>query len=225
MMKRFGYLLSIGVLLVGFLGVVNKAPFQVLADDDEDEYEYEDYEDEGRSEDDYEDEEDDYEGYEYETGGQQGSQYQSTREGLFNSPVDAWNKWTRSSIQPATPVAPPLQETKDVSFKLSNGSTASMVAVPFKGQIFVPIKTAAEFLGATAHFYEKEHAVEVVKGEKQFIVKLGSKAIYENMKKTPMPLPIMEFEQEMYIPLSVLIGVLGYSADWTGDSIMLNGGM
>ncbi|OKO88701.1 hypothetical protein BRO54_3567 [Geobacillus proteiniphilus] len=46
--------------------------------------------------------------------------------------------------------------------------------------------------------------------------------VYENMKKTPMPLPIFMEQGKLYIPISVLANGLGFQVAWTGEQIQID---
>jgi Copper amine oxidase N-terminal domain len=180
----------------------------VYADDDE-KYEHKlEYEDEDRHEDDYdhEDEEEHEDGY--------GSK-EYYREERTIVKREYWYKWSRSADLPDEYVVTPVSSKQTVPICLESKPPLYTTVIPMQGQIFVPLEDTAKYLGASVIIYPNSQIGEIQLGDHHLIVKNGTRVVYENMRKTPMPLPIFAEKEKLYIPISVLANGLGFQVTWT----------
>ncbi|WP_042349873.1 copper amine oxidase N-terminal domain-containing protein [Bacillus massiliigorillae] len=127
-----------------------------------------------------------------------------------NEVMESWSKWSRSAAIGVSQEQLPIKDSMKV--KIQNGNESiTVVAYPYRSEVMIPIKETSELLGADVAIYENIQAVEVVYQQKQLICRLGSRAVYENGLKTPMPVPTLAYNNELYAPISVLANGLGYT--------------
>jgi hypothetical protein len=186
----------------------------VYADDDE-KYEYKlENGDEDRYEDDYdyEDEEEHKDGYRSEEYYWKNIKVQEERTSVKR---EYWYKWSRSADLPDEYVATPISSKQTVPIYLESKAPLYTTVIPMQGQIFVPLEDTAKYLGASVIIYPNSQIGEIQLGHHHLIVKNGTRVVYENMRKTPMPLPIFSEKGKLYIPISVLANGLGFQVTWT----------
>ncbi|EID43924.1 copper amine oxidase N-terminal domain-containing protein [Parageobacillus thermoglucosidasius] len=126
-----------------------------------------------------------------------------------------WYKWSRSADLPDEYVATPISSRQTVPIYLESKAPLYTTAIPMQGQIFVPLEDTAEYLGASVIIYPNSQIGEIQLGDRHLIVKNGTRVVYENMRKTPMPLPVFSEKEKLYIPISVLANGLGFQVTWT----------
>ena len=86
--------------------------------------------------------------------------------------------------------------------------------IPKQGQITIPAVEVAEALGANVTYYRTSKIAEIQLDANELIFKSGSNAVYENNEKTPMSVEAMLYQDELYIPISVLANGLGLTVTW-----------
>ncbi|OZI11041.1 hypothetical protein CEW92_13605 [Bacillaceae bacterium SAS-127] len=180
------------------------------ADEDEyeeyehDEHEYEEYEE-------YEDDEYDDNRYEQEESKQ---------------PVieESWYSWSRASVVNLANEPLPLTKQQEVKLQQQNETEISIEAIPYQGQLLVPLTETVQYLGDEVYEYKKSKVVEVVDEDTHLIFKEGSRAVYENMAKTPMPTAALNFNGKMYVPVNVIGGALGWDVSWSNERIFMKKG-
>ncbi|MDQ0163202.1 copper amine oxidase N-terminal domain-containing protein [Aeribacillus alveayuensis] len=201
----------------------------VQADDDEKEYEgrIEEYEHENDDDDEHNDEEryeDEY-AKEFKEERNANDNYYKQNSGTYENRIvlkqEYWYKWSRSPEAPDKFAATPISSEKTVPIQFKEKDLLYTNVVPMEGQLFVPLEETAQHLGASVIVYSTSKIAEIKLNDKLLIVKNGSRAAYENMKKTPMPLPIFEKNQKLYIPISVLANSLGFQVTWTKQQQIL----
>ncbi|MCZ0757016.1 copper amine oxidase N-terminal domain-containing protein [Anoxybacillus sp. J5B_2022] len=126
-----------------------------------------------------------------------------------------WYKWSRSANIPNEYATTPISSKQTVPIYLESKDPLYITAIPVQGQIFVPFEDTAKYLGASVTVYPNSQIGEIQLNHRHLIVKNGTRVAYENMKKTPMPLPIFSENGELYIPISVLANGLGFQVAWT----------
>ncbi|RAK19473.1 copper amine oxidase-like protein [Anoxybacillus vitaminiphilus] len=204
----------------------------VQADDDEKKYEergeYEhenddeyDHDDDERYEEEYDEEYDEEFEEERNANGSYYEQNTGTSEKRITLKQEYWYKWSRSPEAPDKFAATPISSEKTVPIQFKEKDLLYTNVIPMKGQLFVPLEETAQHLGASVIVYSTSKIAEIKLNDKLLIVKNGSRAAYENMKKTPMPLPIFEKNQKLYIPISVLANSLGFQVTWTKQQQIL----
>lgn len=207
-----------GAALVFLLGMSVPTYF-VWADD----HEYEEYDE---HEDEYEDEEygeheSEYE-YEYEDhlgddDDDDDDEYEYDYEDWQQAPVEiepdvSWDVWSRtlSAGQGTLPFA----ISQMVTIENSDGKQLESYVIPKQGQIMVPAVKVAEFLGANVIYYKTSKIAEIQLDGNELVFKSNSNAVYENNEKTPMPVEAMMYQNELYIPISVLTNGFSFSVTW-----------
>ncbi|MGJ7034854.1 copper amine oxidase N-terminal domain-containing protein [Anoxybacillus eryuanensis] len=130
-----------------------------------------------------------------------------------------WYKWSRSPEMPNEYENMPINDRQTMTIAMAAKNPIRVVAVPMKGQIFVPLEETAKYIGASVTVYSRSQIAEMQLGEHHLIVKNGTRVAYETMKKTPMPLPLFSEGGKMYIPISVLANGLGLEVRWMGQQI------
>ena len=191
-----------------FLLTMMVPTYFVWANDDDDEYEGEhEYEEYDREGDDYRyREEDDKHGDEYDD-----------EEIRQPSPVETvpsatWNVWSRTLDTEKGEL--PLDISETVKIENQDGKQMNAYVIPNEGEVMIPAVKTADLIGATAKYYKKTKIAEMQLDANELIVKSGSNAVYENETKTPMPAEAMMYQDELYIPISVLTNGLGLNVTW-----------
>lgn len=126
-----------------------------------------------------------------------------------------WYKWSRSADIPNEYAKTPISSKQTVPIYFGSKDPLYITAIPVQGQIFVPFEDTAKYLGASVMIYPNSQIGEIQLNHRHLIVKNGTRVAYENMKKTPMPLPIFLENGKLYIPISVLANGLGFQVAWT----------
>lgn len=203
--------------LVLFLLMSSIGPtYLVWANDDDDHYEYEGY---GRDVHERYDEEDEYE-YEYE--------YEENDDDDEYEEEDGEENWQQDSVEfPSTTTWDVWSRTVDMNqgvlpfeipdtMKIENqdGKQIDSYVMPTQGEMMVPAVETAELVGATVHYYPKTEIAEMSLDGYELIVRVGSNAVYENDKKTPMSVEAMMNQDKLYMPISVLTNGLGLTVTW-----------
>ncbi|WP_203362734.1 copper amine oxidase N-terminal domain-containing protein [Bacillus sp. REN10] len=177
-------------------------PIQATYADDDDEYEsYEDY-DEG-----YEEEED--------------GEWYGTEEKRQTMIEETWYAWSRASSAILANETLPVTKQQEVKLQLPNKTAIWIDVLPYQGQLLVPLKSVAQYLGADVYVYKNSRAMEVVDEDVHLIFKEGSLAVYENMAKTPMPTATLNVNGKVYVPISVIGGALGWDVSWTDETVQM----
>ncbi|MFC0297574.1 copper amine oxidase N-terminal domain-containing protein [Geobacillus jurassicus] len=133
-----------------------------------------------------------------------------------------WYKWSRSADIPNEYEETPISSKQIVPIRLMSKAPLYIMVIPKQGQIFVPLEDTARYLGASVTIYPYSQIGEIQLGDHYLIVRNGTRVVYENMKKTPMPLPIFMEQGKLYIPISVLANGLGFQVAWTGEQIQID---
>lgn len=211
-MKKIVKLLLLPLIAVFVLSNVEL----VKADDDHHEKHYEKkYKDDDHDEKDYKD--DDYDEKDYKDDEYEGDSYNNSSEMTdFQQQVTTWNVWTRE-IGSTNQGALPIKSPANVKIKI-DGTNSEIFAVPTGGQLYVPAQQVGELLGATVKEYPNSGIMEIQKGQTQLIVRIGSNAAYENMVKTPMPVVVIQYNNKLYIPISVIANAFQHKVEWDDAS-------
>lgn len=192
------------IMMMSILFFLNSVHFTVKADDDDDDdhnrkkYEY--YKEEWTDDDD--DDDDDYhEGYANEQ---------------MNITASQWYLWTRTTGP--TKGEMPFSEPENMIFKDNNSKKQlSLYSIPMDGELFIPGKSLAEFLGAKASFHPTSRILEMNTDYTELIFRADTNIAYENNIKTPIPAKAMFFSGDVYLPVSVVANGLGYSVEWNAE--------
>ncbi|HCX47966.1 MAG TPA: hypothetical protein DG757_02740 [Bacillus sp. (in: Bacteria)] len=193
----------------------------VKADDDDDE-KYERHEKDRKKHDDVErkfkkyrdDDHDDDDDDEYE----RDDDWQSEGRDQLSSEIigqSLWNIWTRDTSTGSNDTLP-IQEATEVLIE-QNAKSELFFVIPQQGQLLVSGEKFAKFIGAEFTFYEQSRIFEILKGEEELIVRVGSNATYENRVKTPMPTKALYYEKSIYLPISVIANSMGYRVSWNAE--------
>lgn len=192
----------------------------VKADDDDDE-KYERHEKDRKKHDDVErkfkkyrddDHDDDDDEYERDDDWQSEGRDQLSSEIIGQS---LWNIWTRDTSTGSNDTLP-IQEATEVLIE-QNAKSELFFVIPQQGQLLVSGEKFAKFIGAEFTFYEQSRIFEILKGEEELIVRVGSNATYENRVKTPMPTKALYYEKSIYLPIPVIANSMGYRVSWNAE--------
>lgn len=226
-MRKFILILSLCFLFVTAYSINS---LFALADDDEyeermEEYDHED-ENDHYDEERYEHEEEERHKYEMEDEhdeefGREDKRNQNAQQKPIVIKQEYWYKWSRSADIPEKYAETPISSEKTVPIQFQEKEPLYTNVIPMKGQLFVPLEETAQYLGASVILYPASKIAEIQLNDKLLIVKNGSRAVYENMKKTPMPHPIFEKNEKLYIPISVLANGLGFQVTWKNQKIFV----
>ncbi|WLR51132.1 copper amine oxidase N-terminal domain-containing protein [Bacillus tianshenii] len=195
--KRSIFFISIMTMLLSLI-----TSQSILADDDYDEYEEHEGYDEHEEDDD--DDYDDYKGEEYE------------KEPRFENTIEmkeTWHTWSRSASNHLSYEQLPFMKENQAYITVDESRIQAKV-IPYQGQIYVPLASISALLGAEYHYYEDIKACEVILNNHHLIMKEGSTVVYEDMKKTPLPQPVLTSNNELFAPFSVITNGLGYTVTW-----------
>lgn len=179
------------------------------------EYKKKDWDKKYRDEDDDDDhddhDDDDDENYEYNeigTNGDNESQYPIIQTSSF------WNVWTREPFtSPNTDL--PLQVAREVIIEVEQKNNAMLFAVPQSGQLLVSGEKVAKLLGLKTEFFPLSGILVVSDNQNELIIRAGSNASFENMRKTPMPTQALFYENSIFLPISVLANAFNYRVSWS----------
>ena len=128
------------------------------------------------------------------------------------APAVTWDVWSRSV---ATNIGKlPFAISKLVTIENQGGQQLNSYVIPSKGEMMIATVTIAQLIGADVTYYPTNNIAEMKLDGKELIVKSGSNAVYENGVKTPMPVEAMMYQDELYIPFSVLTNGLGLTVSW-----------
>ncbi|MCP8971305.1 copper amine oxidase N-terminal domain-containing protein [Ectobacillus ponti] len=127
------------------------------------------------------------------------------------SRAEYWYQWSRSAAAPQSVETLPISQNGPFGIQEAGKERVVLPVIPREGQLFVPIQEMSAYLQAQATLYPNSGIVEVKKGTRMFVVRSGSKVIYENGRKTPMPAAVFEQDGKLYIPLAVLANTLGFT--------------
>ncbi|WP_017754108.1 copper amine oxidase N-terminal domain-containing protein [Calidifontibacillus oryziterrae] len=191
---------------------------RVNYDDDNDDYDN-DYDDHADDDDDYADDNDDHDDddnddYDNDYDDDDEDEYDEFDydhdEPATTVSKEYWFKWSRSATEPNEIEPMPLTEPSVLSLVIDKQNSVKINVIPTGSQLMVPIEEVAQLVEAEVTVYPKSEIIEINKENKQLIVRNNSKVVYENMRKTPMQVVVMDQNEKYYIPLSVLANGLGY---------------
>ncbi|WP_231563588.1 copper amine oxidase N-terminal domain-containing protein [Anoxybacillus sp. KU2-6(11)] len=131
--------------------------------------EYEQYEDDGYKKRHFEREDDRYEGV------------KDVKETMVRK--EYWYKWSRYPEMLSEYENTPINNRQTITIAMSAKNPIHVVAVPMKGQIFVPLEETAKYIGASVTVYSRSQIAEIQFSEHHLIVKNGTRVAYEMMKK------------------------------------------
>ena len=127
-------------------------------------------------------------------------------------PSATWNVWSRTLDTEKGEL--PFDISKTVKIENQDGKQMDGYVIPNRGEMMIPAVKTAELIGATVKYYKTMEIAEMQLDANELIVKSGSNAVYENDTKTPMPAEAMMYQDELYIPISVLTNGLGLTVTW-----------
>ena len=127
-------------------------------------------------------------------------------------PTVTWDVWSRTASTEQG--ALPFTISKTVKIENQDGKQMDSYVIPNQGEMMIPAVKTAEFLGAKSTYYKTTKITEMQMDGNELIVKSGSNAVYEDDTKTPMPVEAMMYQDELYIPISVLTNGLGLHVTW-----------
>ncbi len=204
------------LLLAGTLTSGGMVKADDYEENDDDEHEY--YENERKYRDD--DDDDDHDEYEYEYDDDDDAEYEYNYDNFTSPSVSeqsTWNIWTKTiAIQKGQL---PFTEAKNVTLKVENeNKEQSFYVIPREGEMFIPGKAVAEALGAKVRVYKTSQILEVTDDQTEIIFRANTNVAYHNDVKTPLPAVAFHFNNDIYIPISVITNGLGYSVEWKAES-------
>lgn len=166
--------------------------------------------------DDHDFDDDDYDDYdEYDDDEDEEDHEHYDNEGTDNnkSITSQWYLWTR--ISGTLKGELPFSEPKNITFQHNNSKEQlSLYCIPMNGELFIPGKSVGEFLGAKASFYPTSRILELNLNHTELIFRSDTNVSYENKMKTPIPAKAMFFNEDVYLPISVVANGLGFSIKW-----------
>lgn len=200
----FSTILLIGALSNGLI---------VNADDDDDDHKY--YEKYKKyRDDDWDEHDDDDDKYEYEE--DEEYKYENNTYSTV-SKHQTWNIWTRTITVQKGEL--PFNDPKNVTLKLENETNElSIYVIPRDGELLVPGKSIAEFLGAETSFYKTSQILEVSDTNTNLILRANTNVAYDDDVKTPIPSIAFYLNNDIYIPISVIVNGLGYLVEWQEEN-------
>lgn len=189
-------------MMISVFFLLNIVHFSVKADDDHDHKKYKYYK--GDWGDDHDFDDDDEEDNEY---------YYNERTENSMSITSQWYLWTR--LAGTIKGELPFSEPQNITFqhKISK-EQLSLYCIPMNGELFIPGKRVGEFLGAKASFYPTSRILELNLNHTELIFRSDTNVSYENKMKTPIPAKAMFFNEDVYLPISVVANGLGFSIVW-----------
>lgn len=201
---------KIGLLIIGLVTTLSVGRYSVYADDHHDyDEKYEHYEGE-----DHHDKKDYYDKYQNDDTKYYDDNDEQEDYGEYEANVTGegtWNIWTRSIVQNDGNL--PFTHSQTISMHFDN-KTIKCYVIPREGTLFVPAKKVAEALNGKAHYYKTSKIMNVQLQDEQLIFRADTNVVYENLIKTPMPSKAFQFNNDLYVPVSVILNAFGYSVDW-----------
>lgn len=197
-----------GVVFVFLLSMMVPTYF-VWANDDDNEYEYEEHD---RDDDSRYHEEDDEHEYEYEYQNEDNNDVNWQPAPVETVPAATWDVWSRTLDTEKGTL--PFADSKTVKIENQDGKQMKSNVISNQGEIMIPTEKTAELIGATVKYYKTTKIAEMQLDGNELIVKSGSNAVYENDTKTPMSVEAMMYQDDLYIPISVLTNGLGLTVTW-----------
>lgn len=161
----------------------------------------------------YEDDDHDYE----EEGGEYGGYSNYT---TVTPTIDSnWNVWSKSISTNKGDL--PFTDAKKVTMTIANSTdTTNLYVIPKDGEIFVPGKTVAEFLGANATYYKTSNILDIKKDNGSLTFRANTNVAYENDIKSALPSQVFYLNNELYVPISAIANGLGYTVDWQNNTFV-----
>lgn len=202
-MKRHNKLLA---FLLLFVLIFTPQQGSYADDDKHDEKEHEKYE---------EHEEEEEEEHESEEG------YEKNEKQTVNTQKEVWHTWSKSSTLSLAYEQSPITTQQQIRMQKENEQECLLEVLPYQGQILVPVQEVAAYLGAEVYEYSRISVVEVIQRKKHLIFKEGSRAVYEDMYKTPMPTVAITYNGKIHVPVSVIANALGWDITWNEDQTIL----
>ncbi|WP_185830543.1 copper amine oxidase N-terminal domain-containing protein [Siminovitchia terrae] len=194
------------IMMMSVFFLLNIVHFTVKADDDHDHKKYKYYKgDWGDDDDDDDDYDDDYD--------EDNEHYNNERTDNSKSITSQWYLWTRMAGTAKGEL--PFSEPQNMTFQNnSSKKQLSLYCIPMNGELFIPGKSVGEFLGAKASFYSASRILELNMNDTELIFRVDTNVSYENKIKTPIPARAMFFNEDVYLPISVVANGLGFSIKW-----------
>lgn len=197
--------MSLSLMSVLFAGTIVLADHD---DDDDDRYEYE--HDDDHDDRDYDDDDD----YEYDDDEEIYYVDEST---TALGEVGTWNVWTRTLIGAKGDI--PFSEAQNVQMtRTDTNTTMDVYVIPKSGELFVPGKKIAQFLGADAAFYPTSQILRMINANQELVFRANTNVAYENRVKTPIPALAFYLNEDVYLPISVVVNGLGYYVEWQDET-------
>lgn len=227
---------AVSILLIGFLIPIGMV--DVMADDDDDNDEYFEYEGMKFSKDDdkklkkeykrfkkerkYNDDDFDHDEDREHDDEEIDDENKTTDfyEGLQLTQNHYWNIWSRSLHVQKGGI--PFSTPEMVTFIQEQRPQSKFYVIPNESELYVPSMEIAKYLGGNSHFYPNSKIVVIESEGVELIVKAGTNVAYENRIKTPMPAKAMYYQQSVYIPISVIANALGYIVEWSEEEGSIN---
>lgn len=155
------------------------------------------------------------EGHESEEG------YEKNEKQIVNTQKEVWHTWSKLSALSIAYEQSPITTQQQIRMQKENEKECLLEVLPYQGQILVPVQEVAAYLGAEVYEYRRISAVEVIQQKKHLIFKEGSRAVYEDMYKTPMPTAAITYNSKIYVPVSVIANALGWDITWNENQTIL----
>jgi len=192
------------IMMMSVFFLLNIVHFTVKADDDHDHKKYKYYKGDWGDDDD-DDYDDDYD--------EDNEHYNNERTDNSKSITSQWYLWTRMAGTAKGEL--PFSEPQNMTFQNnSSKKQLSLYCIPMNGELFIPGKSVGEFLGAKASFYSASRILELNMNDTELIFRVDTNVSYENKIKTPIPARAMFFNEDVYLPISVVANGLGFSIKW-----------
>lgn len=128
------------------------------------------------------------------------------------APDVTWDTWSRSVATNRGEL--PFANPKTVTIESQDGKLLNSYVIPSQGEMMIATVSIAQLIGVEVTYYPTNKIAEMKLDGKELIIKSGSNAVYENDKKTPMPVEAMMYQDELYMPISVLTNGLGLTVTW-----------
>ena len=103
---------------------------------------------------------------------------------------------------------------------LVNGSTKPIPVPPFieRGTTMVPIRVISEALGATVQYDQTSKSIEIVLGEKQIIMQIGTKIMVVNgVKKSLTVAPLIK-NSSTFVPFRAIAEAFDCDVKWASET-------
>lgn len=155
------------------------------------------------------------EGHESEDG------YENNEKQTVNTQKEVWYTWSKLSAPSLAYEQSPITTQQQIKMQKESEKEYLLEVLPYQGQILVPVQEVAVYLGAEAYEYHRISVVEVIQQKKHLIFKEGSRAVYEDMYKAPMPTVAITYNSKIYVPVSVIANALGWDITWGENQTIL----